>query len=319
MSNITLNLKTTRFFIAISKIGKHSFLMLGTYDRNNMGQLLCRVGKAGIPDRESNPCSVMCNVFFSKVGSKLADEGITRSQQASKEINYQAYDITYDQYLKFVQILEEMQTDKNKFQCYKPISQDGDNVVLKYTSTRTLPHRENPTDLKINELNINNTCRHTAIKLVEETQGSPVSSLVSERFYIDLPYQTNLVYGKPSSEIPFYVLPVSPAAFPDLTIEKKSLLNKLYLQMEHMLLIEPNSIPTQNKFNCLKDLYLDILGPQKDLSLDDLLSSILLWKKTNEPTLSVLRKTFFWDSFITRQSATMQLIDDIEHDLKLTT
>lgn len=86
--------------------------------------------------------------------------------------------------------------------------------------------------------------------------------------------------------------------------------------MEHMLLIEPHSERTQNKFNCLKSLYSNMLGPQKSLTLEQLLASINIWKQENESTLKVLRKTYFWDSFFTRQSASMKLITEIEQDLQ---
>ena len=70
------------------------------------------------------------------------------------------------------------------------------------------------------------------------------------------------------------------------------------------------------KFQGLKDLYAEIAGPQKDLTLDELLFSIQSWKEANKSTLNVLREKYFWDYFFTRESATSRLITEIEHDLE---
>lgn len=323
MARITINKNTDHFFIAISKLAQHSFLMLGTYDQNKVVHLLCRVGK--VYDGGSNlSCLAELKeqldlVFFNKQ-SRLKDEGLSRSAEGKLPISYQAYDISFEQYLEFIQILEDLQirSQQKKFKCYKPKQEVGTQVTMKLTSDLYSVPKVNSESVNkaVDQLNINNTCRHTAIKLVEQIQGIPVSSLVSSQFFINLPYQTTLDYGKPSVNTPFYVLPIPPAAFCDLSSEKKRVAERLYRQMERMLLIEPNSEQTQNKFNCLKRFYTTLLGQQKHSGLDELLENIINWKQSNELTLSVLRKTYIWDSFFTRQSATMKLVTEMTQDLQ---
>jgi hypothetical protein len=113
-------------------------------------------------------------------------------------------------------------------------------------------------------------------------------------------------------------LPVAPTACASLDEGKKAILFKLYSRMEHLLLIDTHSDLTKNKFQSLKDLYNEIAGPQKDLNLGQLLESIQGWKQANKDHLNVLRVTYFWDSFFTRESATSTLITEIEHDLQQT-
>ncbi len=322
---LKINKKTTQFFIAISKIGDHSFIMLGTHHNNKVDNLLCRVGKALIDNKKQNLSFLektlkrtvgTYNALFSTIPSKLGDEGITRKKK-KQLISYHAYDMNYGQYLEFIKIIESLQTPTNRFLCYKPWEENGDEVTLDYTDFIT-PENHYPKDLssEFNELNINKTCRHTAISLVQRTLGVPVSDLVSTQYFMDLPYKTTLYLGKPTHRIPFYVLPASPNTFTELTDVKRGIVEKLYRQMEHMLLIEPNSEVTQKKFTSLKELYTDILGPQKQLSIDELLSGIQNWKLDHQSTLNVLRKTYFWDSFFTRESRTMKVITEIEQDLK---
>ncbi|KTC83200.1 hypothetical protein [Legionella cincinnatiensis] len=319
---ITINPQADKFFISINKQGVHSFIMLGIYDQNKAKHLLCRVGKFGDNDDKDPNCSLvtkfLCNALFYKNKAKLGDEGITRRAKGSTPITYQAYDITYAQYLEFIQILESLQTDENKFLCYKPVATQNNEVTLELNNDLIFaPQPKNKIKENVNELHVGNTCRHSAITLVEATQHAPVASLVSSSFFTSLPYKTVLDYGKPSEEIPFYVLPAPPVAFSGLGQTKTKIITKLYQRMERMLLLETNSQSTQDKFLRLKELYLNIVGPQKKLSFSELLQSIQTWKKDNESILTALRKKYFWDSFFTRKSATMSLIEEVERDLQV--
>lgn len=314
--------KKSKFFISINKQDGHSFVMLGVYDKNKVKHLLCRVGKvADISEKDQPGCtsfmSFILGALFSNVKAKLSDEGVSRKAKGSKHITYQAYDITYSQYLEFVQLLESLQTEENKYECYKPIAENNDEVTLELTN-KILLSSTPKTNIKNNvgELRVGNTCRHTAIGLVEQTKHSPVSSMVSDNFFVNLPYKTVLEYGKPSDNIPFYVLPFPPSAFPELEHTKLEVITKLYSRMEQMLLLNTHSKSTQDKFSKLKELYLQIIGPQKDISLIELLQSIQTWKSENNVTLGALRQTYFWDLFFKRKSATLSLIEGVVHDLQ---
>lgn len=315
--SITINKNQEQFFISINKMNGHTFVMLGLYDKNKVKNVLCRVGKFMVKRKENWVC---CNALFSKVDAKLCDEGVSKNEKNAKPISYQAYDITYKQYLQFIQILDSLQTPQNRFMCYRP-QKDKPETDKELTLTLTNEIYYKPKAIKrikqsISELRVGNTCRHSAVVLVEKTQHAPVSSLVSLCFLKNLPYKSQLDFGKPSDSIPFYVLPIPPTALKDLDQTKKDLLTKLYKRMEHMILLKPKAQETQDKFSCLKELYLNIKGPSAELSLNELLLSIQNWKKEHKDTLTVLRKTYFWDAFFTRQSSTMNLIAEIEQDIK---
>lgn len=324
--DISINTNNAHFFIAICKKGSHSFLMLGLHENYQVSHLLCRVGKFFDVGSEKPDCFSINKLLFEAIVSsskgKIKDEGIYRKSKTKKLITYQAYDINYKQYREFIKLLEGLQTEDNQFECYKPFEKQGEEqgnqVVLKLTKDIVVTPRLNMEDLKeeTGEVSVTNTCRHTAIQLAKDVRHAPVSSLVSSNFYSDLPYTTQLKNGVPTTDIPFYVLPVSPVAYPELSDEKRSILFKLYSRMEHLLLIDTHSEQTQNKFQCLKELYNEISGPQKELSLNQLLISIQAWKEVNTAKLNVLRVTYFWDSFFTRKSATSMLITEIEQDLQ---
>jgi hypothetical protein len=321
---IFINKKTDKFFIAIAKEADHSFIMFGIYDQNQVEHLLCRVGKfvAEEDEPDSNGCVVftkrLFSAFFSSVKARLTNERTFRNKEGNIPISYQAYEATYEQYLNFIRLLENRQTEENAFPCYKPVASEGDSIVLEKTSECIYTPDSAKSCLKedMDELSIDNTCRHTAIKLIEEIQQERISSQISSEFFVNLPYSTQLKFGVPSTDIPFYVLPPSPLAYPDLGDVKFKIIKKLYHRMEELLLTEGDSIQTANKFNCLKDLYNEITGPQKELSLNELLGSIQSWRQEHKTVLNQLRKTYFWDAFFKRESATMTLVKEIEQDLQ---
>jgi hypothetical protein len=322
---ISIDLFDTHFFIAIGKKKGHSFIMLGIHKANKVQELLCRVGKVfdlkENADKEVEICSVfdaLAGASFSSTAAKIQDEGLNRKKLGHDAISYQAYEISFQQYLEFIRILESIQTARNSFKCYKPISRTYNTILLESTREKVLKARPLAGTLfsAIHDLSLDNNCRHGAIKLVEETLGQPVSPLVSTNFFNDLPYKTFLDFGVPSQDIPFYVLPPPPNSYTSLNAEKIKILEKLYNRMEQILLLDPNSEATQKKFNCLKDFYKGQIAEEiKEPSIERLLYNIQTWKKENYQVLTTLRKTYFWDELFTRKSATLNMIEEMEGDL----
>ena len=320
---ITLDLNKAQFFIAIAKKNSHSFVMLGTHENNRVQHLLARVGKFFDVKRNTYNEVEVCGVLealtgaaFTSTKAKIVDEGIKREKLGHAAISYQAYELSYRQYLEFIRLLESVQTRKNPFFCYKPKMQKDKLVELEFTSERHFKARPVAGTLfaALNTLSINNNCRHGAITLIEEALGYPVSSQVSSNFFSNLPYNSYLDFGVPSSNVPFYVLPPPPTNI--FNKEKKEVLEKLYQRMERMLIIEPDSKSTQKKFACLKDFYKQQIADEiREPSIERLLVDLNTWKKENYLLLNSLRKTYFWDDLYTRKSATLTMVEDIEKDL----
>ncbi len=323
-NDLTINLKDTQFFIAIAKEKGHSFIMLGTYKETKVQHLLCRVGKVfdldpyglGIIDPHTVGVSLI-KAVFSETQAKINDEGIKRKSFGHLAISYQAYDINFQHYLNFIQILESLQKPINRFKCYKPINKTANTVLLKYTDNKVLDNKSLNNSLfsSFNHLSINNTCRHTAIKLIEETLEQSIPA-VSTNFYDNLSYTSFLDYGVPSLSFAFYVLPPPPNGYISLDKEKNKIVEKLYKRMEKMILLEPNSKDTQKKFICLKNFYNQLVQDEiQEPSIDKLLYTIQSWKKEHYTTLNNLRVRYFWDDFIDRKSATLNTVEEIERDL----
>lgn len=325
MKQVTIDKKTTRFFVALAKVDMHSFIMVGVYENNTFKHLFCRMGKSAHGEKakffcadEVNASHFICQALFSNVKAGLNDEGVFRKKKMSTSISYEAYDITYAHYLEFLHTLSALQTPDNTFFCYQPVSETDDSVILEHGKVSQVSVSKNIDPLKecVAGLNISNTCRHTAIALVENIQQASVSSSVPLFFGNNFACTTVMEYGVPVESIPFYVLPLSPATYPDLDPNKKWIIEKLYRRMEQMLLLQGHAQETQDKLNCLKNLYEELVGPQKDLLLDELLTSIHTWKEKNYTTLATLRQKFVWDFFLKRTAATELMVEEIETEIK---
>ncbi|CAM2995922.1 hypothetical protein [Legionella worsleiensis] len=320
---VILNTQKDKFFIALGKQHDHSFVMFGVYDQNKVRRLLCRVGKHKYePDDEKTNIIVkgvrnLSNFFFSSVKAKLGSEPIYKKKPCVDPISYQAYEATYEQYLELIGIIEGVSQKKRPIWCFKPYDHNDDYVLLTEKNSRVTQKTDHHKEIKDNveSLSVSNTCRHTAIRLVEEVLKTPLSPSISSRYFVDFLCKTQLVHGVPSSDIPFYVLPIPPNQFTTQSPAHQDILKKLYARMEHLITLDPNSVATMEKFNSIKAQYNQLAGSPA-LSLEQLLESIQSWKERDKALLSTLRKTYIWDFFLNRSSATMDTVNEIESSLK---
>ncbi|TAL64965.1 MAG: hypothetical protein EPN84_02440 [Legionella sp.] len=323
---LKIDLKTTQFFLGIGKTQWHSFVFLGIYEGNKVVSLLARAGK-GL-DKNVNPngfCANSWGFFFSEVpGSILINENLHYNQKGHLPVSYHAYDISYKQYLDYLRMMERLETKGKQFECYKPISYQANQVELELTKNPMFngfadseKEKKNQDNVRASfaRLSLGNTCRHSAINLVETVQDHSISPQVSSFFYFDLPCKTFLDFGCPTADVPFYVLPKPPMPY-EHSAAHYALAKKLYQRLEQLVLLDPHSPATQAKFNVLKELYLQKFNVATDLDLKELYAQIVSWKEQNKDNLNYLRKTYFWDYFFSRQSASMSLIEEMENDIK---
>lgn len=315
---MTLIIQKPRFFLAIAKQKAHSFIMLGTYTQNTVEHLLCKVGKTAEVGKDNNNSCFLFSALFSEMNGRIADERIYRAKKGHKPISYQAYDINLNQYIEFIRTLEALQTKSKQFKCMKPTKINADSVHFESTAEQLFTPKSLEQSFlnSANRFSINKTCRHTAIKLIEETLHQPAPSSISSNFLNEFLCRTYLDFDAPSQDYPFYVLPAPPNTITQLDTQKRKIAEKLYLRMEQMLKIEPNSQQTQQKFTHLKELYEQVVGEHNN-SIDELLHQIKEWKKQHWTSLNTLRVTYFWDEFIPRKTATLKTIEDIEKGLSL--
>ncbi|KTD23802.1 Uncharacterised protein [Legionella lansingensis] len=320
--------QSDEFFIAIAKQEGHSFVFAGIKQKGKI-HLLARVGKVFKPQK--GKCLIpkaLCNAVFFQAQAQIEDEGIARPDGWESSISYAAHAISYQQYLQFVALLEEIETE-DSFECYKP----GEEGELEFTGKKVLASKsdeKNACATKIiargQVLNLSNTCRHTAIDLIKYVcNDEQVTHDISRTFFCNLPLETFLVAndGKPfllgdddqayclvhpDPELPFYILPPPPTSFKNLPAFQRRVLNDLYRRMEEMLRIAPNSPDTQTKFELLKTLYNEKSGPCM-VGFATFISDIANWHERHQKEINTLRETNLVDCFFTRKSTTQKMCE----------
>ncbi|PWY53786.1 hypothetical protein DGG96_20465 [Legionella qingyii] len=107
--------KKAKFFIAIAKKDVHSFIMVGVVV-DGKPKLLAKVGKGNIIDKSFGTSCAQQFTLFGKMlrghsDALLIDEGIGSSNQFPV-ISYQAYAISFTQYLEFLAITKDIHLEQ---------------------------------------------------------------------------------------------------------------------------------------------------------------------------------------------------------------
>lgn len=312
---ITVN-KDSEFYIAIAKEGVHSFLMSGVM-MDGKAIPLARVGKSNLIDPSfgtgfRDQLRMFGKVAGSHSQAMLMDEGIEEEPDYNPNISYQAYSITYEQYLEFLRMIKEVHEqqlqyykdrvlpDKNYkelsfpekglyklrsgLKCYIPEESSSGQVKLAYKAVQQYQPSELPDQEHVrqhivsdaSEIRIANTCRTTARSILDYVLG--YSPDVPALFAIGLDYVTKLSAGKPTTHT-FYVLPQPPKCF-EAEPAKMSALKELYKKIENIPKIQPESDTTRKKFDELKHLYLELAG-KPQLGLMEVLDIITVHRAAN--------------------------------------
>ena len=340
MSDVTLK-KKDEYFLSIAKQGTHSFMMLGVVV-NDAPKLLARVGKRGeIDPGASSTFTIIKKAILTRILSRLADEGVFRRSGHVSSINYQAYEINYEQVKEFLGMIYEIEEKQNQnpvirdaikrkygdegieqeaIECFVPIEESGDVVTFRlkklneyeFLATEELKVKINSEIISgVQEININNTCRTSSKNIVESILGFVTD--VSNYFFIALKHESKLIAGQPEKES-FYILPPPPNC-ENISKKQNSILKKTYKRLEEMPKLNPNSPETRNKFNALRAMYKNIAGENK-LSAKELLEKILEHEYKNQNSLFEKRSPNFFSRIFSISSSTKRMLDDMESNLK---
>lgn len=341
--------KKSEFFITIAKKGIHSFVMLGVV-MDGRPEILASIGKGnGIDKRAGGDCGQKVTYFGNLLGSHtdgfIVDESRINLQHVVP-ISYQAYSITYEQYLEFLTITRDLQRAQLEYykdredpqgeykklsipeqsvlwlrrgiKCYIPQEENSDQITFEYQGVDTFDGESAYADKAIRreiidgarDFNVSNTCRTSARSILNYTlQYSPN---VPALFAIGLEYQTKLVLGKPTPNT-FYILPSPPNCF-QVNPTQMNVLNELYQKLENLPKNQPSSEVTRKKFNELKHIYQEIAG-EPQLSLVLLLDKITTHRITHNSLFDIRRSSMvnrFIAEMFGMKTGTQQTYDRME-------
>jgi hypothetical protein len=327
------------FYIAIAKQGIHSFIMLGVTLDDGSHRLIARVGKTDNLDPDfGNPLKMALKEAQSIALTRLASEGISRPLNREQPIiHYQAYAINFQQAQQCLELLHEIERTQlendalnaalNKLKheehkrifCYIPTA-EGDKITFKYKKLedafKESPRSSSPKVAEIamgaQQLNLSNTCRTTALSILEEILG--FKTQVSTSFLVAPRYRTTLVAGQPHEQT-FYILPLPPTAYPDVNKRQVAILTKLYQRLEAIPLAQGSDLKTKNKFEQLKKLYVKIAG-ENTLDAGTLLTKIKEHEAIASVHLYARRSSNWFTRFFNVPTTTEQVLSTIKTSLE---
>ena len=341
------------FFIAVAKKNGHSFVFLGIV-KEEKPILLARVGKLfklnkdkEILGKDGVPTDP---TYIDKIKKLLASENArfySEPLQLRGNVSYMAYNISYNQYLEFMKLISLDFQKKQTITCYQAKFNINDNHVIlnnedlnkgsaqkeeqntvhderivfvrkkiEYSSNIHPTESQQKIIARSHRITLWNTCRHTAIDLMENILKSRLPNFVSRLFLCDLPLKAEFISGEPKSH--FFVLPFPPSAY-QVSNDKMPILIEIYQRMENLLRIDPNSEITMNKFKALKALYLTQAQSLKCNSITTALDSLYQWKQEYGNIISQLRDQSIFgklvSQFIKYKSSTQSMVDKVEEEL----
>lgn len=296
---------SSEFFIALCQRHGHSYIALGVKEGNN-AQLLMACGKGNLAKGRSS----LCEVIFGVSQAAVMHE-VFMFNHWEKVVLYKAYTITYQHYLEFLHYLKLLSlSQKEKWSDHPDTLLKGyfpnpnNQSLLEWGSIVDIPTSPEATSTPdfdtYKRLGLFNTCRHSAIRLTKNaSHRSELGRGVSSLFFKALPLLAVFAKGqlKQESCSSFYILPLPPTAFKNLSAEQLKIISQLYKRLDTIILSAQNNPVTMEKFNKIKGLYC-VLAKNSTLKLFDVLNVIEIWGKENH-ALIVKHRESHWISFHT--------------------
>jgi hypothetical protein len=320
MSSNTLDItKNSEFFIALCQYGPHSYVALGAKTKDKT-QLLASFGKIA-SERTSNLCTSLCTAVFNKVPATILNEPVTKhlkpngfiSNPSESNVTYKAYDISYQNYIEFLLYMKQLsvaQRAQNQYadilEAYIPITKTDKKVTFEWRSVESLnvenqikkPHDKDtiiePTrnSKALNLSLVSNTCRHSAIHFTQQARNNKhMGQGVSSAFFKKLPLKATFTNGEVSKQHYFYILPLPPSSYSDLSKEQEHILKKLYKRLDRLLQKHQNNPLTAEKFEQLKTLY-NSITPKQTTAIWQVIDAVETWEKDNKTLISSHRSSF---------------------------
>ena len=301
----------SEFFVALCKRGVHSYVTLGV-TLGDKTEVLAAVGKVAHYD------AWMCSFLLWDTEAFVKNERFMFG--GVRGVLYKAYAINYQHYLEFLRYLQQLslaqlRTKKVSFSLMAYCPSPERPTWLEWKAVDHFEKQEQivcpPNMDRHGRIGfLANNCRHSAIRLTQQaSERIDLGRGVSSFFFNKPPLQAVFSDGKVKSATPFYILPLPPNAFGQMSPQILRVITQLYQRLDELVLIEQNNLLTIQKFQQLKSLYTDLTRDCKT-SIMDMMRGIEAWEKANDSLISAHRKPH-WISF---QTATQKMFANFHQE-----
>lgn len=290
LETIHVEKQGAEFFLAICQARDHSFVIAGVRDKNNKTHTLNITGKIFLENKQK---SDKFRFLYPGIKSGLGDEytSFWSTRDGFTSVRYKCFAVTYQQYLEYIKIVSAYNSNINFYQD----SQDTelDNYIFKQQAA--LHNTEKKLSAAPPEyVSLFNSCRDTAVEIIEQTVAQKFIGRLLSLFFIELPCCGYLRNGQLSAATRLFILPAPPSI--QLKLEDK----KSYQTLKHIYICMEQIIDTPSnderadyaKFAMLKELYLKLKPEAKvHIPLSDHLAIISKWRSDNITLINEYRMT----------------------------
>lgn len=329
---LTLNKDENEFFVAICKQGFHSFLVFGARDKTTkVNRVLARIGK--VCDRDNPDTSVLnagFNFLFSEANARLESEMVISESNnqalisSESTISYKAYSINIEHYRSFLEMLTKSNrfTDDDSLCAYQVTAEDDASLTFEFERI-TSSAMDRGVSLKVDvdehlgtkNVRMGNSCRHTALSLLELGFGSRFYDvdMISNysNFTRPFPYQTKFsriffmenerrkyVANKMGDDLLLFPLPPSPFKS-DVNEQSHLILKKIFKQLHAVTSKHLDNDVTYKKFYLIKTLY-QTVDALKDKPIEETFDAIDKWALDHAGLIDQKRSFTFFSTTGTR-------------------
>ena len=312
--------KNCEFFVAICKKREHSFVIFGVHDKEaNKNHILCGVGKYFLMGEDASSmmsanCSNGLSFLFDEERGELYTEFYSKDgkicnqfRREEIDISYSAYRISLENYLEFIFLLNHSKrfNSKQTLRGYDLDKSEGPNLEFEFYKfvTRDKPlSEENAEKLKkidgsARSVSMGNSCRHTALMLVEMVIKEKQISVVIMQWSFQTIHV--LLHERIRKELIYFPVPPPRQPAKKEEMPQHRVMVRLYRQLQTLSSKFLDNEVTYEKFYALRALY-DQLDSRKDRSIFEVFEHIHAWDSQNASLIDTKRGFPFFFTTATR-------------------
>ena len=332
MTKLTLNKNDNEFFVAICKDSFHSFLVFGVRDNTTkINRILARIGKfCDMNNPDTYFLNAGLNFLFNETNAQLVSEMVLTENNNQKlissvsTISYKAYTINIENYCSFLEMLAKSKrfTEKDRLSAYQVIAEDDASLTFKFerikdgTKDRAISLKTDVDEqVGANNISLGNSCRHTALSLLELGFGSrfydvdiisnysdfakpfPYQTKLSRAFFIEKEWR-NYVANKLGDDLLIFPLPPNPL-LGNANDPSYLILKKIFKQLHAVSNRHLDNEVTYKKFYLIKTLY-ETVDSLKNKPLEEAFVAIDKWASDHAGLIDQKRSFTFFSTTGTR-------------------
>ena len=282
--------------------------------------VLVDVGKM-IPrrDRHRNPLYSFWLLLMGRLNAEICNEEKLvngKMDHIPRLINYMAYEISLENYSEFLALLKNINP---QIKAFIPTSESDDCVSFQHQPLETYERNNyNVTpaskhlDFGSHTITVTNNCRHATVDMARSNFPHETNNSLSLSNWFMKPFPCVTIVKDSQFIEPLFILPPPPTTY-SLDPEKQQVLRTIYHRLEQVITLKQRSNDTREKFELIKELYIQSAGHQHQ-TIDALVAAIINWSVENKTLVDKHRGMHFFSQTTATRKMIRQLERQFDHN-----